>query len=101
MTDSMRKAIAETQRRREIQDEYNREHGITPKTIKKEIHETMHSLETKEMSKKYLSKKKITKKDKEKLMANLEKEMKEAARVLDFERAAELRDMLMELRSEG
>lgn len=100
MTDSMRKAIAETQRRREIQDEYNREHGITPKTIKKEIHEAMHSLETKEMSKKYLSKKKITKKDKEKLMANLEKEMKEAARVLDFERAAELRDMLMELRSE-
>ena len=60
-----------------------------------------YSLETKEMSKKYLSKKKITKKEKEKLMLNLEKEMKEAARVLDFERAAELRDMLMELRSEG
>ena len=101
MTESMKKAINETSRRREIQEEYNRVHNITPKTIKKDIHDAMHSLETKEMSQKYLSKKKISKKDKEKLMQNLEKEMKEAARVLDFERAAQLRDMLMELRSEG
>ena len=100
MTGSMERAISETRRRRKIQMAYNEEHGITPTTIKKEIHESMHSVETKEMSKKYLSKKKITKKEKEKLIQNLEKEMKEAARVLDFERAAELRDMLMELRSE-
>ena len=100
MTGSMERAISETQRRRKIQMAYNEEHGITPTTIKKEIHESMHSVETKEMSKKYLSKKKITKKEKEKLIQNLEKEMKEAARVLDFERAAELRDMLMELSSE-
>lgn len=100
MTGSMERAISETQRRRKIQMAYNEEHGITPTTIKKEIHESMHSVETKEMSKKYISKKKITKKEKEKLIQNLEKEMKEAARVLDFERAAELRDMLMELRSE-
>ena len=101
ITKSMEKAISETERRREIQEAYNKENGITPKTIKKEIHEAMHSVESKEMSQKYLSKKKISKKEKEKLMASLEKEMKEAARVLDFERAAELRDMLMELRSEG
>ena len=58
------------------------------------------SKETQEMTAKYINKKsKVTKKDKEQLMANLEKEMKEAAKVLDFERAAELRDILMELRS--
>lgn len=100
MTKSMTKAIEETKRRREIQIAYNEEHGITPTTIKKEIHEAMHSVETKEMSKKYRTKNKMTKKEKEKLITSLEKEMKEAAKVLDFERAAELRDMLMEIRSE-
>lgn len=101
MTKSMNKAIEETMRRRKIQMAYNEAHGITPTTIKKEIHEALHSLETKEMSKKFLDKKmKVSKKDKEKLLVNIEKEMKEAARVLDFERAAELRDMLMELRGE-
>lgn len=100
ITQSMNKAIEETKRRRSVQIAYNEEHGITPTTIRKEIHEAMHSVETKEMSKKYMSKKKVNKKEKEKLIAGLEKEMKEAAKVLDFERAAELRDMLMELRSE-
>lgn len=101
MTDSMVYAIEETKRRRDIQIAYNKEHGITPKTIIKPIHEALHSLETKEMTKKYMSKKsKVTKKDKEKMLANIEKEMKEAAKVLDFERAAELRDILMELRNE-
>lgn len=100
MTKSMTRAIEETKRRRKIQIAYNEEHGITPTTIKKEIHEAMHSVETKEMSKKYRTKKKMTKKEKEKLIHSLEKEMKEAAKVLDFERAAELRDMLMEIRSE-
>lgn len=101
MTDSMVYALDETKRRRDIQIAYNKEHGITPKTIIKPIHEALHSLETKEMTKKYMNKKsKVTKKDKEKMLANVEKEMKEAAKVLDFERAAELRDILMELRNE-
>ena len=81
-------------------DAYNKEHGITPKTIIKPIHEVVRSKETQEMTAKYIDKKaKVTKKDKEKLLANLEKEMKEAAKVLDFERAAELRDILLELRN--
>ena len=101
ITDSMRKALDETARRREIQIAYNKEHGITPKTIVKPIHEVVRSKETQEMTAKYMNKKhKVSKKDKEKLMANIEKEMKEAAKVLDFERAAELRDILFEMRGE-
>lgn len=102
ITDSMQKALDETARRREIQIAYNKEHGITPKTIIKPIHEVVRSKETQEMTAKYMNKKnKVSKKDKEKLLASLEKEMKEAAKVLDFERAAELRDILIELRGES
>ena len=101
ITDSMQKAIDETNRRREIQMAFNREHGIVPKTILKPVHEVMHSKETQEMSAAYLKKKnKLGKKDKAKLLENLEKEMKQAAKELDFERAAQLRDMLIELRAE-
>lgn len=101
-TDSMQKALDETARRREIQIAYNKEHGITPQTIIKPIHEVVRSKETQEMTAKYMNKKnKVSKKDKEKLLASLEKEMKEAAKVLDFERAAELRDILIELRGES
>lgn len=100
MTNSMEKAITETNRRREIQMEYNEVHGITPKTIIKPIHEVVRSKETQEMAVKYMSKKsKVTKKDKEQMMKELEKEMKEAAKTMDFERAAELRDILIELRN--
>ena len=100
ITDSMQKALDETARRREIQIAYNEKHGITPKTIIKPIHEVVRSKETQEMTAKYIDKKaKVSKKDKEKLLANLEKEMREAAKVLDFERAAELRDILLELRN--
>ena len=99
MTKSMQKAIDETKRRRSIQMAYNEEHGITPKTIIKPVHEVVRSKETQEMSAKYMEKKaKTSKKDKEKLLANLEAEMKQAAKELDFERAASLRDMLFELR---
>ena len=99
MTRSMENAIKETNRRRAIQEEYNKVHGIIPKTIKKEIREAIHGKETQEMTMKYMSKKgKMTKKSKEDLIISLEKEMREAARVLDFERAAELRDILMELK---
>ena len=102
ITDSMQKALDETARRREIQIAYNKKHGITPKTIIKPIHEVVRSKETQEMTAKYMNKKnKVSKKDKEKLLVSLEKEMKEAAKVLDFERAAELRDILIELRGES
>lgn len=99
MTDSMRKALDETTRRRTIQIAYNEEHGITPKTIIKPIHEVVRSKETQAMTAKYMNKKaKLGKKDKDKLIKSLEKEMHDAAKVLDFERAAELRDILVELR---
>ena len=101
ITDSMKKALDETNRRRSIQIAYNEEHGIVPKTIIKPIHEVVRSKETQEMTAKYMNRKtKIGKKDKEKLLANIEKEMREAAKVLDFVRAAELRDILLELRNE-
>ena len=99
ITQSMRKALDETARRREIQMAFNEVHGITPKTIIKPIHDVVRSKETKEMTAAYMKKKnKMAKKDKAKMLENIEKEMKEAARVLDFERAAQLRDILIELR---
>ena len=101
ITQSMRKALDETARRREIQIAYNEAYGITPKTIIKPIHDVVRSKETKEMTAAYMKKKKkMGKKDKAKMLENIEKEMKEAARVLDFERAAQLRDILIELRNE-
>ncbi len=100
-TDSMAKAIDETARRREIQDAFNKEHGIVPQTIKKEIRDAIHGLETKEACSQVVRKgKKATKKEKKVLIADLEKEMKEAAKALDFERAMELRDLIIELRGE-
>ena len=102
MTDSMNKAITETNRRRSIQEAYNKEHGIIPTTIKKEIRDAIHGKETQEMTMNYMHKKnKVSKKSKEELLISLEKEMKEAARVLDFERAAELRDIILELKAQG
>lgn len=98
ITQSMRKALDETARRREIQIAYNDAHGITPKTIIKPIHDVVRSKETKEMTAAYM-KKKNKMGDKTKMLENIEKEMKEAARVLDFERAAQLRDILIELRN--
>ncbi|MBQ3375650.1 MAG: excinuclease ABC subunit UvrB [Erysipelotrichaceae bacterium] len=100
MTDSMQKAIDETNRRRAIQQQFNTEHGIVPATIKKEIREAIHSRETHEMAMKYMSKKmKKNAREQEELLKRLEKEMREAARILDFERAAELRDMILELKA--
>lgn len=101
ITDSMRKAIDETNRRRTIQEAYNKEHGIVPKTISKPVEEAIHGKETKEMAAKYLKKKtKMSKQDKATMIAGIEAEMKEAAKALDFERAVELRDMLFELKAE-
>ncbi len=99
MTDSMTRAINETNRRRSLQIAYNLEHNITPQTIIKPIGEAIHGKETKEMAKKFLDKKsKGNTKAKEKVIEELTMEMKEAAKLLDFERAAELRDIIMELK---
>jgi excinuclease ABC subunit B len=101
MTGSMERAIRETERRRAIQEAYNIEHNITPTTIIKPVEDTIRGKETREMAAKYIKKKaKIAAKDKAKLIADMEAEMREAAGALDFERAAELRDMIFELKSE-
>ncbi|MBE6144603.1 MAG: excinuclease ABC subunit UvrB [Firmicutes bacterium] len=96
ISNSMKIAIDETKRRREIQEKYNEEHNIIPKTIIKEIRELISNKEEIEIK----QTPKMSKKDKEKLMTKIEVEMKEAAKNLDFERATELRDILFEMKSE-
>ena len=96
ITDSMKQAIDETARRRNIQEQYNKEHGITPKTISKEIREVISNVAIEDSSKKQ---KKMTKKELAKTIEMLEQEMKEAAKNLDFERAMELRDILFEMKA--
>ena len=101
MTDSMARAIAKTEHRRKVQEEFNRVHGIIPKTINKPVEDAIRGKETKEMAAKYLKKKaKMSSSDRKKLIADMEAEMREAAKVLDFERAAQLRYMVFELKSE-
>lgn len=103
MTDSMEKAISETARRRDIQIAYNEEHGITPTTIQKEIRDAIRATEVAEEGEDYIGRLteggKLSKDEKNALMATLEQDMKEAAKALDFERAAQLRDALLELQS--
>ncbi|HBT72725.1 MAG TPA: excinuclease ABC subunit B [Lysinibacillus sp.] len=105
VTDSMKKAIDETQRRRALQMAYNEEHGITPQTIIKKIPDVIRATQVAEEEESYVTKatkgKKLTKAEREQLLASLEVEMKEAAKELDFERAAELRDTIFELKVEG
>ena len=105
MTDSMTKAISETKRRRELQTAYNEKHGITPQTIIKKIPDIIRATQAAEEEETYVTKvtkgKKLTRKELDKLIATLEVEMKDAAKALDFERAADLRDMLFELKVEG
>ena len=92
ISDAMDEAIKETKRRREIQESYNKEHGIIPKTIVKEIKEIV----TNEVVKS--DKKKVSKKEKERMLVTLEEEMKEAASKMDFERAIELRNIIYEMK---
>lgn len=95
MTDSMQEAISETARRRAIQEKYNKEHNIEPKTIVKEIRDVISNVD----SVKDKKSKKLTKKEQALIVENIEEEMREAAKNLDFERAMELRDILFEMKS--
>ena len=96
ISDSMNEAITETERRRNIQEEYNKVHNIVPKTIIKEIPEVVSN----EIEVKPKKEKKLTKEEKLSMIEELTKEMKEAAGNLDFERAMQLRDIIFELESE-
>lgn len=103
MTDSMKKAISETNRRREIQVAHNEKHGIKPETIRKAVRDVIEATRAAEEKAPYVARSKagkLTKTEIKKMIAKLEKEMKEAAKHLEFERAAQLRDVLIELRLE-
>lgn len=103
MTDSMTSAIRETERRRAIQVAYNEKHGITPQTVKKAVREVIEATKVAEEKADYLPHadfKKMPKKDRLAVIERMEEEMKEAARNLMFERAAELRDLILELKAE-
>ena len=98
VTDSMEKAITETERRRAIQQQYNKEHNITPKTIVKKVGDIIEISTHADDDKK--PKKKLTRAEREKLIEQLTKEMKAAAKLLEFEHAAYLRDKIKSLRNE-
>ncbi|KQY92005.1 excinuclease ABC subunit B [Paenibacillus sp. Root52] len=102
VTDSMDKAIKETERRREIQMAYNEKHGITPQTIRKKVRDVIEATKVAESKNEFLTgaAEKMSKKERQSLIQRLEVEMKDAAKNLQFERAAELRDALLELRAE-
>lgn len=94
ISDAMKTAIDETARRRSIQEEYNKKHNIVPKTIVKEIRDSI----TNEVEEEKIEKKKYSKRELNDMISRLEIEMKEAAAKLDFERATELRDIIFELK---
>ena len=96
ISEAMDIAISETSRRREIQNKYNKEHNIIPKTIIKEIRDVVSNIDDNTG----LIEEKMSKKEKQNLIINIENEMKEAAKNLDFERAMELRDILFELKGD-
>ena len=96
ISEAMKYTINETARRRKIQDDYNKEHNIIPKTIVKDIKDVVSNSVDEEKQETT----KMSKKEKLSLMLSIEEQMKEAAKNLDFERATELRDILFEMRSE-
>lgn len=99
ITDSMANAIGETNRRRELQVEYNNKHGITPTTIIKNVHQALEVTKVAEEQPIYLDKN-MSSKDRAKLLKKLEEQMKAAASTLEFEKAAKLRDQIIDLRKE-
>lgn len=98
VTDSMERAITETERRRAIQKRYNEEHGITPKTIQKEVSDIIEISVPKRAEKAGKSGRKLSRKEREELILQLTREMKNAAKLLEFEHAAYLRDRINQLR---
>lgn len=100
ITDSMRRAIDETQRRRKVQEMYNEEHGITPQTIKKAVRDLISISKEVAKTEKKLEKdlESMDKKELEALIKKVQKQMKAAAADLNFEMAAELRDKMVELK---
>lgn len=103
ITESMDKAISETERRRKIQLAHNEKHGITPQTIRKKVQDVIEATKVAEEKADYLAdvkSAKMSKKDRQRVIDRLEEEMKEAAKNLQFERAAELRDALLELKAQ-
>ncbi len=100
VTKAMEKAIGETNRRRKIQDEYNKAHGIVPKTIVKSVHDIIEIGKAAEDAVKKKGKEKLTPTQRQKLIDTLTAEMKEAAKKLEFEQAAFLRDKIKQLREE-
>ncbi len=99
-TPSMKAAIEETERRRKIQDAFNKAHGITPKTVIKSVRDLLEISQPAD-EKKGRSGIKMTKAEKEKEIARLEKQMKEAAKMMEYEYAAVLRDQIIELRGKS
>lgn len=101
VTDSMQRAMDETSRRRSIQQQYNEEHGIVPKTIIKEIRDLIAISKVAEDTGTYdtTSYEELSKSERKELIAKLEDEMREAAKTLDFETAATLRDTILELKA--
>lgn len=103
ITDSMARAISETNRRRKLQMEYNRRHGITPETVKKAVRDVIQATRVAEKREEYLPDKavgELSGKELERWIKKVEKDMQAAARELAFERAAELRDLLFELKKQ-
>ena len=100
VTRSMELAITETERRRELQMKFNEEHGIVPKTIKKDIRDVIEISSKEEVEYTARQKTKLSKRETEELINKLTKQMKEAAKMLEFEHAAFLRDKIAELRGE-
>ena len=101
VTNSMQRAISETERRRKIQEDYNKEHGIVPETINKKVHDIVRSSEKVEEAKTFKLKKdneSMTDKELKEKLVTLEKEMKKAALSLEFEKAAKLRDEIKQLK---
>ena len=99
MTDSMKQAIDETNRRRSVQEAYNNEYGIIPQTIIKEVRPPIHNSDD-EVSNMIAVSKKGSRKEMERYIKDLEKQMHQAAKEFDFERAIELRDIILELKAE-
>ncbi len=98
VTPSMERAITETLRRRTIQEQYNNEHGITPETIKKDVRQVLEITSKDKLESK--GSHKMPRRERDKLIEQLTREMKEAAKMLEFEHAAYLRDKITELKGE-